>query len=61
MTSEQEKWLAEHPNYQLVGPPRPGPHYSNCGTLYINGEFILSEPLKPIVLSSGCKLVGIKD
>lgn len=60
LTDAQHAWFAEHPNYQIVGPPRPGVKFIECGTLYANGQFEKMESMKPVRLEAGCKCVGIK-
>ena len=61
MTEAQKQWFRLNPDYVLVGPPRPGPHFNRAGTLYANGRFERMEPIKPIRLQGGGKLVGIPD
>ncbi len=61
MTEAQREWFRLNPEYVLVGPPRPRPHFNRAGTLYADGTFDRMGPGKPIRLQDGCKLVGIPD
>lgn len=63
MTPEQTLWLRNHGSHQPVGKPSPHAKFVACGTLYPNGHFELSEPMKPVRLVAGppyAILVGIK-
>jgi hypothetical protein len=59
MTEAQKQWLADHPQYQPVGRPRPDVRFINSGTLYADGTFDPLAPMKPIRLRDGCFGVGI--
>ncbi len=59
LTEAQKDWLAIRPEYCLCGHPRPGISFRECGTLYADGRFDESKPMKVIKLEPGCVLVGI--
>jgi len=60
MTTEAQKnWLSQHPEFQPVGPPRPGVSFTICGTLYADGGFEPMAPMQTIRLEQGCVCVGI--
>jgi len=60
LSDAQQAWLKEHPDYVLVGPPRVGSWYVDCGTLYADGKFILHRQGNAVELKEGCKMVGIR-
>ena len=59
LTKAQLAWLMENPQYCFPGPPRSGPTYHECGTLYADGSFEPMSPMKAVKLEEGCRLVGI--
>jgi hypothetical protein len=59
LTQAQIDWLAANPQYDFPGPPKPGPRFYECGTLYADGRFEPMAPMKPVKLEDGCRLVGI--
>jgi hypothetical protein len=59
LTKAQIAWLSDHPQYCFPGPPRPGPRFYECGTLYADGRFELMAPMKVSRLEEGCRLIGI--
>jgi hypothetical protein len=59
LTKAQVAWLCAHPQYCFPGPPKPGPRFYECGTLYADGRFELMAPMKAVKLEPGCRLVGI--
>lgn len=59
LTPAQRAWLANSPQYDLCGPPRPGISFRECGTLYADGRFEPSAPMKAIRLEPGCVLIGV--
>ena len=60
LTDAQKKWLAENPEYEMVGPPRPGVRFKEFGTLYADGIYIQSFPMKAIMLKPGCRAIGVR-
>lgn len=60
LTDAQKAWLADNPEYELIGPPRPGVSFKEFGTLYADGIYILSQPMKAIMLKPRCKGVGVR-
>ena len=60
MTEAQKEWLARHPEHEPFGPPRPGVRFKLCGTLYADGEFDITLPMKPVILRPGCIGVGVR-
>ena len=59
LTKAQVEWLSAHPQYCFPGPPKPGPTFHECGTLYADGRFEPMAPMKAVRLEPGCRLVGI--
>jgi hypothetical protein len=59
LSDEQRSWLDAHPEYRPVGAPRPGVSFTRCGTLYRDGRFDISAPMKVIRLEPGCIGIGV--
>lgn len=59
LTEAQRDWLAARPEYCLCGRPRAGISFRECGTLYADGRFEPTTPMKPVLLELGCVLVGV--
>ena len=59
MTEAQESFLAANPQYCRCGPPRAGLSFKECGTLYADGRFEPSMPMKAVRLEEGCMLIGV--
>ncbi len=53
LTAEQQEWLAAHPEFGPIGPPRANVRFTEWGTLYPDGAYTKSEPGQPIRLVAG--------
>lgn len=62
MTDEQQKFMADNPQFQPIGLPR-SVRFSEWGTLYADGTYerLDNAPRKPIVVGSGAIGVAIEE
>ena len=62
MTPAQEKWLNEHPNFGVIGPPR-SVKFEEWGSLHADGiyERLDNAPRKPIQVGTGAIGVAVVE
>lgn len=59
LTDAQKQWFKENPDFGFIGRPHAGaPRFAEFGTLYRDGRYVKSQPMKPIKLEAGCVGVG---